>query len=86
MSMIADYFKQAELALAAYANLFSGIAGDEFRIALEDGGKGMSPTQAAFFASHWRVIDQSPASPTGFSATVFEEISSGKRYLAIRGT
>ncbi|MGN2393271.1 hypothetical protein, partial [Pelomicrobium sp. G1] len=59
MNTIADYLKQAELALAAYAeNLYPGIPLDNFLTALESGGKGMSPTQAARFASRWRVVDQ----------------------------
>ncbi|MEW6292453.1 MAG: calcium-binding protein [Pseudomonadota bacterium] len=84
MSVITDYSKQSELALAAYAGLSSGISGAFYRKALEDAG--MSQFQAERFAERWRVIDQSPASASGFSATVFAEISSGKRYLAIRGT
>ncbi|MEW6292451.1 MAG: hypothetical protein AB1544_03990 [Pseudomonadota bacterium] len=83
MNVITEYFKQAELALAAYAQLMPGSPDIE---ALKHPDVGMSESQAERFAEHWRVIDQSPASPTGFSATVFEEISTGKRYLAIRGT
>jgi len=84
MSTIADYFKQAELAFAAYANLFSGISGDDFKIALEDGGKGMSPAQAQRFSENWLVVDQYTDPASGFSATVFQRGT--QKYLAIRGT
>lgn len=83
---IMTYFEQAELALASYATLLPGISGTAYRNALTDDSVGMSPAQAERFAEKWRVIDQSPAAASGFSATVFEEVSTRKRYLAIRGT
>ncbi len=87
MSTIADYLKQAELALAAYAeNLYPGIPLDNFLTALESGGKGMSIAQARHFASRWRVLEQYSDPLTGLSATVFEEVSTGERSLAVRGT
>ncbi|MHB1054138.1 MAG: hypothetical protein ACYCZT_13895 [Thiobacillus sp.] len=58
MITVLDYFKEAEFALASYANLFAGVAGDQLITALEDGGKGMSAVQAAAFASKWKVVDQ----------------------------
>jgi len=83
MSAIKEYFLQAGLAQAAYGT-FSGntIEAEELtRI-----GADMSSSQAAAFVEKWQVVAQSPNSSTGLSATVFEEIGSGKRYLAIRGT
>ncbi len=83
MSNLTEYFKNSELALAAYADLSQGTPDiDE----LYDDGKGMSPTQAARFASRWRVVDQYTDPRTGLSATVFEEVGTGERGLAIRGT
>ena len=58
MSIAADYYEQAELALAAYSSLYLGISGGAYTDALEDGEKGMSPLQAATFVSKWTVIDQ----------------------------
>ena len=86
MTSVTQFFQQSELALASYAkNLFPGISGDLYQTALEDGGQGFAPSQAQQFALTWRVLDQYTDS-TGLSATIFEEVSSGKRTLAIRGT
>lgn len=84
MSTINAYSLQAGLAQAAYGT-FSGktIAINELT---DTASVDMSASQAAAFVEKWQVITQSPYSITGFSATVFEEISSGKKYLAIRGT
>lgn len=101
MTAVTNIFNQSELALAAYANLSSGISGALFRQALENAG--FAAAQASFFSSRWRVIEQYNGEPipvldefnqpTGeytqsdaLSVTVFEEISTGKRYLAVRGT
>ncbi len=40
MITVLDYFKEAEFALASYANLFAGVAGDQLITAL--GTKGVS--------------------------------------------
>jgi hypothetical protein len=98
MSTITEYFKQAELALAAYARL-DGIVNliDPLKEA------GMTQSQAEHFARDWRVVEQyngeiiddyidefgNPQQATiltGLSATVFQEMGSGRRYLAVRGT
>jgi Ca2+-binding RTX toxin-like protein len=79
MTQISELSVQAELSLAAYANLTKGVPSQaELRKA------GMSQTQAEHFAAEWSVVDQSTDSASGFSATVFEK--GGQRYLAIRGT
>jgi Ca2+-binding RTX toxin-like protein len=98
MSIITDYFKQAELALAAYAEL----DGVNFIDPLKEAG--MSDAQARRFARDWRVVEQythteqTPiyddggnitgylTTSNGLTVTVFQEVSTGKRYLAIRGT
>ncbi len=84
MSNTAEYFKSAELALAAYADLDTGTPDVD---KLKADGKGMTATQAADFASRWTVVG-TPYNDivTGVSATVFQEIATGKKALAIRGT
>ncbi|HQU98533.1 MAG TPA: hypothetical protein PLV19_04160 [Nitrosomonas sp.] len=83
MNFIPEYFKRSEFALAAYANLTPGV--DPIP-ALQDNNVGMSSSQAAAFVEKWKVVAQTPYSITGLSATVFEEINSGAKYLAIRDT
>lgn len=56
MSTIADYYTQAELALAAYADLAPGISDKNYTDALVNAG--MSAAQAEDFAANWQVIDQ----------------------------
>jgi hypothetical protein len=58
MTSTANYFQEAELALAAYSNFTLNMSRAAFEAALRDDGRGMSPTQAAFFASRWRVVEQ----------------------------
>jgi len=85
-TIVEQYYKQAELALAAYSVLSTGISGNSYTDVLEDSGKSMTPAQASAFADQWSVVDQYTDSITGVSATVFQEITTGKRFLAIRGT
>jgi len=82
MASIIDYFNQAELSFAAYADLERGTPDTQ---ALQGESVGMSAIQAAQFASEWIVVDQYPDA-SGASATVFQEVATGNRYLAIRGT
>jgi hypothetical protein len=104
MNNVIAYFEQAELAFAAYSNLTPSMTEAAYRLALVDDGNGMSPAQAASFASKWQVIDQYTHSEevpvyddggnitsyttrsNGLSVTVFEEVATGKRHVAIRGT
>lgn len=67
MNNSVEYFNQAELALAAYANLQAGTPNTG---KLQDDA-GMSAAQAAAFASKWNVVDQYTDITTGASATVF---------------
>ncbi len=77
------YSLQSELAQATYGT----FSGRTIRtIELTENNVGMSSSQAAAFVEKWQVVAQSPYSITGLSATVFEEINSGAKYLAIRGT
>lgn len=59
MSEIIESYKQAELALAAYANLTPDMSGIPYTDALEANGDRMSAAQAIHFASTWSVIAQS---------------------------
>ncbi|MBU1236748.1 MAG: hypothetical protein KJ634_12125 [Gammaproteobacteria bacterium] len=58
MSTISEYFQQAELSLAAYAQLSSGMSPVALAVAVQQDGKGLSPKQAEEFAKTWRVVDQ----------------------------
>lgn len=91
MNIFQNYFAQAELALAAYADLTTG---EPNKAEIEKAG--MSDAQATRFASTWRVVTQYTDPITGVSATVFqavtrdpltgEAVTGGQKYLAIRGT
>lgn len=84
MNQITEYFKQAELALAAYGDLAPGVPDIQ---ALKSKDVGMTSIQAADFASKWTVIGTPYTDPlTGVSATIFQEIATGQKTLAIRGT
>ena len=83
MSNINDYFSQSELAMAAYGT-FPNNTMTVFELIL--GTAGMSTSQATRFVEKWQVADQYNDPISGLSATVFEEISTGIKHLAIRGT
>ncbi|MDY0014279.1 MAG: hypothetical protein RBS40_15500 [Rhodocyclaceae bacterium] len=80
MAIVSDYLSQAELALAAYADLTGPASG--YKTALE--AVGVASPQADALLSNYTVVEQYTDS-TGLSATVFED-GGGKKYLAIRGT
>ena len=80
MDTLPVLYTQSLLALAAYADL---VPGAPTIAALTRAG--MSDRQAVDFISNWLVVAQY-TDASGASATVFQEKSSGKRYLAIRGT
>lgn len=83
MSNINTYSVQSELAQAAYGTfLDKAIAINE----LTESGANMSTSQASRFVEKWQVSAQYTDPLTGVSATVFEEISTGAKHLAIRGT
>ncbi|MDF1588649.1 MAG: putative Ig domain-containing protein [Gammaproteobacteria bacterium] len=77
-------YKQAELAMAAYASLTLGKILDENINALIN--KDFTLRQSEEFAAHYNVITQyDDPNGSGFSATVFSD-ASGNLNLAIRGT
>jgi hypothetical protein len=83
MSNINVYSLQAELAMAAYGTfLDKTIAIDD----LTNSSVGMSTSQAAAFVEKWQVAAQYSDPISGLSATVFEEIGTGQKIIAIRGT
>ena len=86
MNSTITYFEQAELALAAYSCLTAGMTDAAYKLALIGDGNGMSSTQASAFAAIWNVVDQYTDPTTGVSATVFQAVTGGPKYLAIRGT
>ncbi|MBS0423622.1 MAG: hypothetical protein JSR71_04150 [Proteobacteria bacterium] len=83
--MISDSFKQAELALTAYSDLDQGMQLGQYISTLQDGGEGLSESQAIKFASTYRVVDRY-FDATGLSATIFAKDTTGETFLAIRGT
>lgn len=83
MNQIYNYYLHSELAFAAYSDLVPDV---DPTPALVDPDIGMSQAQAEAFAANWRVVDQHNDSTNGLSATVFESVSTGERYLAVRGT
>jgi hypothetical protein len=96
MNTIQNLFQQAQLAEAAYTNLTSAIGNQTaFKQALDvANGGSFSPAQAAAFVTDWRVVDQYTATGlfgqtwtgTGFSATLFQNITTGAYSFAIRGS
>jgi len=80
MSRQIEYLKQAELALAAYADFTSNIL---TQAELKDAD--FSTSQARQFADTYRVVTQY-TDATSLSATVFADKDSQKAFLAIRGT
>ena len=87
MATISDYFEQAQLSQAAYAQtLEEGMHGDAYPgYVTKLVGGGMSTEQAIDFANKYKVIDQYTDPENGFSGTVFQD-TSGKVFMAMRGT
>ena len=82
-------YDMAQMAEASYAELNSGMSGASFAQSLQEDTSNsplFSKVQADYFSSKWFVNSHIPNTPSGFSATIFEEISTGIRTLAIRGT
>ena len=82
MNLYTEYFKQAELALAAYGNFASTVPTEP---ELDDAG--FSIKQAEIFISGYTVEAQH-SDNTGLSATVFKSTDpdNPQTFLAIRGT
>jgi Ca2+-binding RTX toxin-like protein len=101
MTAATTLFGQSELALSAYASLASGISVSLFRKALEDVGFTTSQSDSyvsswrvieQYNGEPIPVLDEfnqatgEYAESDALSVTVFEEVATGRRYLAVRGT
>lgn len=82
MTTVREISTQSLLAQAAYADLNIGAILDTENLIVQ---AGMADRQADEFSASWTVVDQYTGI-SGASATVFEEVDGGQRYLAIRGT
>ena len=85
MSNLEASTKQAEFALAAYANWDVDMSESQYAAALRDSGRGLSNTQALHFVDTYAVAAQYNDDSNGLSVTVFTD-TSGNNYLAVRGT
>lgn len=82
MSNFREYFQNAELALAAYADLNGQMTLEAYKTALQQDGDGMSPTQAEIFASSWTVLDQYDGM---VEKTYYDEFGENSTFLAPTG-
>ena len=97
MNTIQNLFQQAQLAEAAYANFFDtagNLQTDRVSVLTALEKNNFSETQAAAFVAQWRVVDQYTAPSglfgltdgTGFSATLFQNTTTGQYTFSLRGT
>ena len=101
MNSVHDFHSQSELALATYSYFYIGISGTDFIDSLGAAGfsekqatifSGNWRVINQYNHSETTVVTDPNGDShvvtvsNGLSATVFEEVSSGKRYLAVRGT
>ena len=84
MSTVSDFFKYSEVALAAYASTLPRPTQVQREEAFAEAG--MARRQASAFENTWQVLSQSPDTPDGLSATLFQHRTSGEKVLAICGT
>ena len=93
--VINNYYQNGQLSFAAYAQLWTSMDPEQYRLALES--IGMSENQARQFAGidesntfipgqGYKIIDQYTDSISGFSATVFQNRETQEYTFAIRGT
>jgi hypothetical protein len=68
---ISAYFENAQLSMAAYANLLQGMTGAAYLIELKNAG--FSDMQAAVFASTYSVVKVFDDPATAFQATLFQK-------------
>ncbi|HUW25977.1 MAG TPA: calcium-binding protein [Gallionella sp.] len=95
MSTIQNLFEQAQLAEAAYANLWNSntnsVITDSELVKIALIAEKFSIAQAAELVKNWRVVSQQPDTISGFSATLFEKLDAnqqptGQYSFAIRGS
>ncbi len=89
MTATQNFFQQAQLAEAAYANFVAvggGIITDRDGVIGALQIEGFSESQATAFVNDWEVIGHIPDTAAGFSATIFKNKQTGAYSLAIRGS
>jgi hypothetical protein len=89
MSTTQELYTQSLLAQASYANLTIGSLNTDSQLtALKSvSGGSMAVAEANDFANKWTVVAQyDDPGISGLNVTIFENMASGTRYLAIRGT
>jgi hypothetical protein len=84
MTSIALYSQYAETSLVAYASALSSAPGASNTAKYKTAG--MAEVEAARFDQEWLVLSQSPDDTNGFSAVLLQNVQSGEKVLAIRGT
>ncbi|MFT6791701.1 MAG: hypothetical protein ACJA04_000911 [Cellvibrionaceae bacterium] len=74
----------ASTSLASYVTLDK----DNLKLSLSSPERGgdFTDTQANNFIINYKLIHQLPNTNSGFSATIFQDLTTGKKVLAIRGT
>ena len=82
-SRIETFFQDAQLSMAAYANLTVGMSRDQYEAALRV--QGFSTPLAANFADRYAILSPS-IEGFGFSATLFLDKTTNQKVLAVRGT
>jgi len=88
---IGSSYENALLSEASYADFQNIDITDPSKIKtalknIDGQDKGFSQTQAEDFVKHWRVSVHQPNTASGFSATLFENIQTGEKVFAIRGS
>ncbi len=82
---ISTYFENAQLSLAAYANLSVSMSNDQYRAELLE--KGFTDALASQFVATYRIAaDTFTDAHTGLSVTLFQRNASSENTMAIRGT
>ncbi|MGE3154314.1 MAG: calcium-binding protein [Nitrospiraceae bacterium] len=82
--LIRTYYDQAQLADAAYAELFVGMPLPDYIQELKE--RGFASLEAAEFANRYSIVSTFNDVTTGFAATLFQRIGTNEKVLAIRGT
>jgi pimeloyl-ACP methyl ester carboxylesterase len=83
VNALTDLQTYSETALASYAQALSiGLGVNRAELIRA----GMSAAQATSFDSRWSVLAQSEGHLSGFSAVLLQNVQSGQKALAIRGT
>lgn len=82
-SSIQTYFENAQLSMAAYADLTEGMTRDRYITELK--AVGFTDSLATHFASTYSIVSVSSPNLNGFSAVLFRKNDgSNERFLAIR--